>query len=404
MNVYYITLLLLVASCACHLNGQTVFETTAEEMFIFFNPQENLLQLEREITDDPESADELLKRARLRLYYGMDTEAMQDIEKVKTINPYALYLHGFYGTEGYVELIDKDPADATIELTLEQRMENYEEFFQDEMSARILDEVPGLRLNQIVDLITAERFDEAIREINSFTNDYPESGVAYDLLSVVYIEQGRYEEAAEALSDAIALDPNYAMAWFNFGRLERINGHYEYAKEYFDEAITLRADLSKAYFERAQVNKAMSNFEDAQEDYTFIINKGGELESAAVTNRGLARKMSGDFEGALDDLSAAIGEFPDNAQYRGNRGNLYLLLGQLDLAILDYDQSILLDADQADVYYNRGLAEYIQGRHDKACDDFQQAIARGHERAKEKYMYFCEGKGKKANARALRGN
>ena len=116
--------------------------------------------------------DELLKRARLRLYYGMDTEAMQDIEKVKTINPYALYLHGFYGTEGYIELIDKDPVSDAIELTLEQRMENYEEFFQDEMNARILDEVPGLRLRRIVDLITAERFNEAIAEIEAYTENF----------------------------------------------------------------------------------------------------------------------------------------------------------------------------------------------------------------------------------------
>jgi len=369
--------------------AQNTYEFSAEDMFIFFNPQDNLQQIEQQTITDPTSTDDLLKRARLRLYYGMDTEAMQDIEQVKTINPYALYLHGFYGSDGYLKLIDKEPTAAMVELTLEQRMENYDEFIQDEMRSRILDEARGLSLRRAVDLITERRFDTAEEELLTYTELYPESAIGYDLLSVVYTEVERYEEAKEALSDAIALEPNYAMAWYNFGRIERINGEYANAKEYFDEAIGLRAGLSKAYFERAMVNKQMDNFEDAKDDYTFLIEQGGNLEQVAIVNRGVAREMSGDLEGAMQDLSLAINEYPNNADLYNSRGNLHLLLGHMDLALEDYDQAILLNADLAEAYYNRGLTLYILNKHPEACSDFQEAIRRGNEDAKEKFQMFC---------------
>lgn len=380
-----ISLLIFTATAT----GQNRYEFSAEDMFIFFNPQDNLIQQDQQTLMDPTSSDELLKRARLRLYYGMDTEAMQDIEKVKTINPYALYLHGFYGSDGYIKLIDKEPSTEIVELTLQQRMENYDEYIRDEMNARILDESKGLKLREAIDLITSNQLDAAEEVLEGYAEEYPESAVVYDLLSVVYTEKGLYDDAAEALSDAIAFDPNYAMAWYNFGRIERINGKYQNAKEYFDEAISLRAGLSKAYFERALVNKQMSNFEDAKDDYSFVIEQGGDLENAAVINRGLARKMSGDFEGALNDLNVAIEENPDDACLYQDRGNLQLLLGQLDLARENYDEALIRDADLAEVYYNRGLTLYILNDKLKACRDLQEAIRRGYKQAEEKYELFC---------------
>ncbi len=387
-NLVTSTFCLLLVSMSLSIGQQT--NLAPEDMMKLYNPNDNIMIINQRMQNNPEDVDQLLKRARLRLYYGMDTEAAEDMELINSLNPYALYLHGFYGSYGYMELMERQPEEALVELSLEQRMQYYKDYLADQDNRMQLTETQLLLLIRAINTIETGDLEEGTVMLEDFNERFEELAIGLDLMSVIYTEQGDYEAAVELLSDAIALDPEYAMAWYNYGRIERLNGNYEYAKEYFDEAIAIRANLSKAYFDRAMVNKELENLEQVEEDYTTIIENDRLIGDAAQRNRGLARKMSGDFEGALNDLNTAIREFPENAELYKNRGNLYLILGQMRDAVDDYDSAIQIDPEFLEAYYNRGLTYYILDEQELACRDLKFASDEGMERATEKYELFCQ--------------
>jgi tetratricopeptide (TPR) repeat protein len=72
-------------------------------------------------------------------------------------------------------------------------------------------------------------------------------------------------------------------------------------------------------------------------------------------NRGLAKKHSEDYKGAIED----------------------------------YNQTIVLDPKYSDAYNSRGLARYELNDHAGACADFKKAIELGNEYAPENLKKFC---------------
>jgi len=75
------------------------------------------------------------------------------------------------------------------------------------------------RLLKGVLLKRAGRLEEAVRAFRELTRDQPELPEAWNNLAVMYAEQGRYDEAYDALLKAIELEPRYATAHENLGDL-----------------------------------------------------------------------------------------------------------------------------------------------------------------------------------------
>ena len=74
-------------------------------------------------------------------------------------------------------------------------------------------------------------------------------------------KQEKHEEAFDAFSEAVVIAPDFAIAWYNLGQLERRLNHFDLAKTYLDKAILLQSNLTKAYFERAMLHKQMGDKE-----------------------------------------------------------------------------------------------------------------------------------------------
>jgi tetratricopeptide (TPR) repeat protein len=80
----------------------------------------------------------------------------------------------------------------------------------------------------------------------------------------------------------------------------------------------------------------------------------------------------------IDGCSAVIkagrGKGEKLAEAFGKRGLAYRLKGEYDRAIQDYNQAIKLNAKSAAAYNNRGVAYDHKGEYDRAIQDYDQAI------------------------------
>jgi tetratricopeptide (TPR) repeat protein len=83
--------------------------------------------------------------------------------------------------------------------------------------------------------------------------------------------------------------------------------------------------------------------------------------AAAFNNRGIARQVKGDIEGALRDYNEAIRVKRDYAAAFNNRGLAWRAKGDIKGALRDYSAAIRLKPDDADAFNNRGNARGDKG-------------------------------------------
>ncbi len=150
------------------------------------------------------------------------------------------------------------------------------------------------------------------------------------------------KKAIEYLTNAIKLQPDYAMAYNNRGIAYTNLRQQQWAIEDFDEAIRLQPDLAMAH-----------------------------------CNRGAAYGNIGQYQRAIEDLNEAIRLKPDYAMAYDNRGLAYFNLDQRLRAIEEFNEAIRLKPDLVDAYNHRAVTYLLLGNNNLGCRDAQKACALG---------------------------
>jgi tetratricopeptide (TPR) repeat protein len=99
----------------------------------------------------------------------------------------------------------------------------------------------------------------------------------------------------------------------------------------------------------------------------------GEKLADIFNDRGVAYRLKGDFDRAIQDYSQAIRINPKSASIYNNRGVAYDRKGDYDRASADYDQAIRIEP-LAEAYFNRGNVHLGRSQYDRAIDDYTTAL------------------------------
>jgi Tfp pilus assembly protein PilF len=164
---------------------------------------------------------------------------------------------------------------------------------------------------------------------------------------------GGREEAVGQLSQAIALNPKYTVAYLMRAVVNELLSNYPLALADYDQAITLNPKHALAYTNRGNLKAdklndpqgALADFNQAillgqLSGNTFNLNYAN-----AYYNRGVLKNKLNDPQGALADYNQAISLNPKYALAYNNRGNLrqtQLNLNDPQGALADYNQAISL--------------------------------------------------------------
>ena len=154
------------------------------------------------------------------------------------------------------------------------------------------------------------------------------------------VQNNNAEEALEYLNKELEDNPDngYALVWIAFVR----NYYGEYGR-----ALTA-ADLA--------VRKIPENDKEYR---TFAYVVRAEVHVALGEN-----------EKALDDLTSAAWETPDDIEIYGKRADLYCYMGKYDLAEKDYRKVISIDPDNVLGYMGIGLIANAEKRYEDAIELF----------------------------------
>jgi tetratricopeptide (TPR) repeat protein len=133
-----------------------------------------------------------------------------------------------------------------------------------------------------------------------------------------------------------------AEGYFNRGYALKDKSNEQIA--YFTEAIRLNPQYAIAYYNRGKAHEEQGDLAGAIADFTEAIrlNPQAALAEFAYTNRGKARRAQGDVAGAIADFTEALRLNPQAALAYFKRGNLHQIQGNIAAAIADYEQYLEL--------------------------------------------------------------
>ena len=221
--------------------------------------------------------------------------------------------------------------------------------------------------------------------------------------------KGESKEALAAYNKAIELNPRYAEAYYERGRLFA-NSFHEWDKAYEDYnnclkydhdhigALKARADhyfghkkydqalddylkalkennsdhyvqtqVGRIYMEQGDNRKAMKHFEEALRAWNSAYDPHYYM--------GLVWLKERDDNRALEEFSKAIGANSKYGLAYNERGKLYLKNNDLDKALKDFAQAIAYLKDYTgEPFYWRGKAYLMSNEYEKAIRDFTSAL------------------------------
>ncbi len=127
----------------------------------------------------------------------------------------------------------------------------------------------------------------------------------YQAMAKVYADQERHDKAAEAWTEVIEIEPNYAEGHFNLGVASAKLGQYEESLRHFEKTVGLNPYFIKGYFAMGNSLVQLNRNEEAIEQYSKALEINPD-DSETRHNMAIAYSRSGNKEKAIEELEKVI--------------------------------------------------------------------------------------------------
>ena len=392
------------------------------------------------------------ERGAIYLKMGKYREALQDLEKaveLRPSNPEFLLRHGSALTKlaaeerqtGGIGIVEKyDTAKTSLDRAIEvQESNNLTELLSETYFERGLVNLDLGDLDEALhDFRTATELEPTnvkyisrtgfvlYQQSNSLSSSimtsdgkakgYLEEAITSFTAGLAILEQQAAELAEEPAAEPDIPEDGAATAESDGQPQEAEEPEYDSA-EHADLLVT-RASALIALADMESEGAREEIYLAAIADCKASLDINPEQPNALYT-RGLAERMLGNLEAAIDAFSDAISLSPAYGEALFRRAIVYFRLGDADLALMDlraigssdprihfwtgvvnaeagnydaavqsYSEAIRGNRDYRIAFVNRGLAYLFQGEHQRAVNDFNEALRRNRRDADS---YFRRG-------------
>jgi len=172
---------------------------------------------------------------------------------------------------------------------------------------------PALAETQI-DSVTAlyanGQIQQALDVLDILIKQYPKEASLFNMSGTYYASLGQLESAVKRYKQALAINSNYAEAYYNLGIVLKNLGQREAAIKRYKQALAITPDCPEAY-----------------------------------NNLGIVLHELGQLEAAVKYYEQALAIKPDYVEVHVNLGNAHLSLGHLELVVKCYEQALALKPD-----------------------------------------------------------
>ena len=206
------------------------------------------------------------------------------------------------------------------------------------------------------------------------------------VMGTMYQHEKQYKKAVEAYEEANKRNASPAiLRWVAHCYSEM--GLYENALNSIDQALNMDSTDLVNLERKANILYEMGNAKSAIDVYTQVLNTQPEY-AFGYYRRGWFKELTGDFYGAIEDLSICVVLDPEESYAFETRGDIYLRQGKKELAEADFLKVIEIE-NTPEKYSCIHYAYQGLGQYDKAIEMMDSIIAREEDRAGSYYDAAC---------------
>lgn len=202
------------------------------------------------------------------------------------------------------------------------------------------------------------------------------------------MDEDKYIEALVLLDKAMRKDPDNAGIHNAMGVAFLRSDSTVAAVASFNRAIEADSMDYRGFYNRGNAKRMLGDDQGAIEDYNRAINAYPELADA-YANRGAIYAKYQDFDNALFDFQYAINLNDQNPLVFMNKGKIELRINNVEDAIFNLKKAVALKKDLAEAWYWMGLAEIARENKPEGCEYLQSAVQYGMEQAQEIIAENC---------------
>jgi tetratricopeptide (TPR) repeat protein len=233
-------------------------------------------------------------------------------------------------------------------------------------------------------------YEEAVQALSDALGKKPDDVPAQLTLADSLLSLGKSEEAREIYQAISSVHPDSAETHYGLGRVHAFRGDlsaaaaaYLKACELFPRYGPAHYALALVYRQRGQRTESQQQFSQYEQNKEAVPPLDDPLGSAVIKlnlgsvghmRRAADLEQAGKFAEAVDAQKEALRVDPDAVQAHIKLIALYGRLGQYDRAAAHYRAALDLDRNQADAHYNYGVLRLKEGKRRDAEQAFQQAL------------------------------
>ncbi|KAK9959642.1 hypothetical protein ABG768_009752 [Culter alburnus] len=261
-----------------------------------------------------------------------------------------------------------------------QELRDYELALRDYSITLLLDCKTELELKVLINrgllYVELNDYSSALQDFKAAAQNRPEDAIIHQALGVIHHRLGQLQEAVDAYSEAIRLDPLLQDSHVGRGKVFMDYGHNHTRKQAqrdFLSALHLNPLCLSARISLAYNLQVLGFFQRAWNQFTVAIEVNPK-NWAAYEGRAVTCLQMDNLFAALQDINCAIKCNPLAEQLFTNRGLIQQFIGDKSSAMKDYQTAISLNPGYALAYFNAANLFFFNGQFEKACEFYSRAF------------------------------
>jgi tetratricopeptide (TPR) repeat protein len=201
------------------------------------------------------------------------------------------------------------------------------------------------------DHYAAREYEKAERYLAQLAQEHLLFADVYDMLGVIYHQQGRLSDAESMFQEALRINPGYTEAALNLAVTYNDLGKYRDAKEIYQKAMMASKNAPRN----------LDPFAKGK-----IANMHAEV-GAAYHGVGL-------YEDAVREYERALALCPRFVDIRTKLGTTFREMGNVPAAVREFERVRAENPKFVSARLHLGLSYYAQGRRPEAAQEWQEVL------------------------------